>query len=207
MCLPLCLRALFFLAFMACSANGYKFIVGGSSGWTLNPAESYSHWAERNRFQVNDTLYFKYDKDRDSVIYVDEEDYKNCNPNNPLHKLEGGESVFQFGRSGPFFFITGNVTNCQHGQKLIVLVLAVRPPPPSPHVQPPSTPPSPAPASTPPSTPPAASAPTLVPTSAPAPTPSASEVSPPPKNGAEAAAFGLVTVLLAAVFSLIVISV
>uniref|UniRef100_A0A7N0SW62 Phytocyanin domain-containing protein n=1 Tax=Kalanchoe fedtschenkoi TaxID=63787 RepID=A0A7N0SW62_KALFE len=202
--LNLLFGALFLLAAMACSANAYKFVVGGRRGWTLNPTEGYGHWAERNRFQVNDTLYFKYDKNTDSVLFVDEEDYKNCNPNKPLLKLEGGDSVFKFDRSGPFFFITANATNCQRGQKLIVVVLAVRSPPPPPHVQPPAAtpPPSPAPTSPPPS------APTPAEDSVPA--PSASEVSPPTVKSPGAAALGPAAVLLSAVcvlFGLSVISV
>lgn len=44
-----------FMASMA-SSEAYFFYVGGRDGWVLNPSESYSHWAERNRFQVNDSL-------------------------------------------------------------------------------------------------------------------------------------------------------
>ncbi|XP_059625380.1 early nodulin-like protein 18 [Cornus florida] len=40
--------------------------------------------------------------------------------------MDDGDSVFKFDRSGPFFFISGNKENCQKGQKLIVVVLAVR---------------------------------------------------------------------------------
>ncbi|CAM8988644.1 unnamed protein product [Rhodiola kirilowii] len=137
MSLSLC--ALLFLACSVFSANGYKFYVGGKRGWTVNPDESYSHWAERNRFQVNDTLYFKYEKHTDSVLVVRKKDFNNCNTNKPIHKLDSGESVFKFPHSGPFFFITSNLTNCQKGQKLIVVVLAVHPPP---HVQPPASPPT-----------------------------------------------------------------
>lgn len=36
--------------------RGYDFYAGGTDGWVLNPSESYSHWAERNRFQVNDSI-------------------------------------------------------------------------------------------------------------------------------------------------------
>lgn len=39
-----------------CSSQAHKFLVGGKDGWGSNPSENYDHWAERNRFQVNDTL-------------------------------------------------------------------------------------------------------------------------------------------------------
>jgi hypothetical protein len=38
------------------SSQAHKFLVGGKDGWVLNPSENYNHWAERNRFKVNDTL-------------------------------------------------------------------------------------------------------------------------------------------------------
>ncbi|KAG5546211.1 hypothetical protein RHGRI_018405 [Rhododendron griersonianum] len=77
---------LFFLIFTCLIGwlQAYQFNVGGKEGWVSNPSESYYNpWAQRMRFQVNDTL---------------------C----------------------PFYFISGNKTNCQKGQKLIVVVLAVR---------------------------------------------------------------------------------
>ncbi|CAI9757035.1 unnamed protein product [Fraxinus pennsylvanica] len=115
---------------------GYQLNVGGKDGWVVNPSESYTHWAQRLRFRVNDTLLFKYEKGMDSVLEVNKEDFDNCNTNNPEMKMEDGVSIFKFDRSGPFYFITGNKTNCYRGQKLIIVVLAVRMPP---HAQPPYT--------------------------------------------------------------------
>ncbi|XP_048422247.1 early nodulin-like protein 1 [Pyrus x bretschneideri] len=108
------------------SSQAYKFPVGGKDGWVLNPSESFNHWAERHRFQVNDTLFFKCKKGSNSVLVVAKEDYNSCNTKNPKQCLTDGDSVFKFNRSGPFFFISGNAENCQKGQKLIVVVLAVR---------------------------------------------------------------------------------
>ncbi|KAF7140015.1 hypothetical protein RHSIM_Rhsim06G0199800 [Rhododendron simsii] len=65
-------------------------------------------------------------KDSDSVLVVTREDYDNCNTKKPIVKMDRGDSVFKLDRSGPFYFISGNKTNCQKGQKLIVVVLAVR---------------------------------------------------------------------------------
>lgn len=67
---------------------------------------------------------FKYNKGSDSVLVVNNQDYYSCNTNNPILKLDGGNSIFKFDRSGPFFFISGNVENCQKGEKLIVVVLS-----------------------------------------------------------------------------------
>ncbi|XP_038685680.1 early nodulin-like protein 2 [Tripterygium wilfordii] len=119
-----------FFVFLACFlfsySQAYKFYVGGRDGWVLNPKESYNHRTGRNRFQVNDTLYFKYKKGEDSVLVVKKDDYLKCKIENPIMKMEGGDSEFKFDRSGPFYFMTGNKHHCIKGQKLIVIVLAVR---------------------------------------------------------------------------------
>lgn len=77
-------------------------------------------------FCYDRAVVFKYKKGSDSVLVVTREDYDNCNTKEPIVKMDGGDSVFKLDRSGPFYFISGNKTNCQKGQKLIVVVLAVR---------------------------------------------------------------------------------
>lgn len=37
-------------------ATATEFHVGDKDGWVVKPSEDYNHWAQRNRFQVNDTL-------------------------------------------------------------------------------------------------------------------------------------------------------
>ncbi|KAL4279206.1 hypothetical protein GQ457_03G006610 [Hibiscus cannabinus] len=132
------------------STQGYKFFVGGRDGWVVNPSENYNHWAERMRFQVNDTLFFKYSKGSDSVLLVTKEDYFSCNTKSPVQSFTEGDTIFTFDRSGPFFFITGNVDNCNKGQKLIVVVMAVRSKP-TPPVSPAPSSPVPIPTVSPPS--------------------------------------------------------
>ncbi|KAI5387828.1 early nodulin-like protein 2 [Lathyrus oleraceus] len=121
------------LLLLSSSSQALDFHVGGKDGWVLKPSDYYNHWAQRNRFQVNDTLNFKYNKKRDSVLVVKKEDYDSCNIDNPKQKMDDGDSSFKLGDSGLYFFITGNVDHCKQGQKLIVLVMAVR------HHNPPST--------------------------------------------------------------------
>lgn len=97
---------------------------------------------------------FRYKQGSDSVLVVTKDDYYSCNTKNPITSLTNGDSDFKFDRSGPFFFITGNVENCQKGQKLHAVVLAVRnkrhhgttPPSPSPALMPRSLVPTPTPA-------------------------------------------------------------
>lgn len=151
-----------------CSSEGYVFVVGGKDGWVRRPSEGYNQWAGRYRFQVNDSLrkspfmsflsqfgsddrlgavmlfsfsaVFKYPKGADSVLIVTRDDYASCNTKSPLVSLTGGDSLFTFDRSGPFFFISGNPDNCNSGQKLIVIVLAHRTKAPTPESPSPATP-------------------------------------------------------------------
>ncbi|CAL9165992.1 unnamed protein product [Musa hybrid cultivar] len=168
------------------SAGAYVFYAGGRDGWVLHPSESYGDWAERNRFQVADTIVFKYKKGEDSVLEVSKQDYDACDVSKPIRKLDGGDSVFNFDRSGPFYFISGAPENCQQGQKLVVVVMAVRncppisspPSPPPTSNTPPASSPSPAPVSHGPAPPPFPEPhpPTPAPPAAPVPG------SPPPKS-------------------------
>ncbi|XP_074589818.1 mavicyanin-like [Curcuma longa] len=132
----------------ASPCRGYVFYVGGRDGWVEHPRESYSSWAGRNRFQVNDTLVFRYQQGNDSVLVVTEAAFDSCNATDPGQNFTDGSTSFLLGRSGPFFFISGASGHCDQGQKLVVVVLAIRnhttgsPPPPAfPSSPPPLAPP------------------------------------------------------------------
>ncbi|KAH0651126.1 hypothetical protein KY284_031038 [Solanum tuberosum] len=118
----------FFFAFflsLICSSQGYTFYVGGKEGWVLKPSEFYDHWARRNRFQVNDTIVFKYKKGSDSVLVVhDNDDYLKCNKTSPIHHLKDSHSRLKFTRNGRFYFISGKDDNCEKGQKVLVVVMS-----------------------------------------------------------------------------------
>ncbi|KAJ6301556.1 hypothetical protein OIU77_015794 [Salix suchowensis] len=120
----LCLLWALLACYLFTSSVASTFDVGGKDGWVTTPSESYSNWAERNRFQVNDSLVFKYNNGSDSVLLVTKDDYNSCNTTNPLKTMNSGSDVFQFDKSGPYFFISGNEDNCEKGQKLIVTVLS-----------------------------------------------------------------------------------
>ncbi|MED6155315.1 hypothetical protein PIB30_003914 [Stylosanthes scabra] len=172
------LPLLFVLLFAVSTTQAFKFNVGGSAGWVPNPSQSYNQWAGNNRFQINDTLVFKYKKGSDSVLQVKKEDYEKCNKSNPIKKFTDGNTEFTFDHSGPFYFISGQDDNCNNkAQKLIVVVLAPRGTTPTPPT--PSSPKSPSPA--PSSGSPPVPAPTPAPTPAGnSPAPSVSPPSPPP---------------------------
>ncbi|PKU79999.1 early nodulin-like protein 1 [Dendrobium catenatum] len=129
---------------------GYDFYVGGKDGWVVKPHESYDLWAVNMRFQVNDKLVFKYKKGEDSVLQVKEKDFNLCNTSNPIKKFNNGDTIFLLDRSGPFYFISGEPGHCAQGQKLVVVVMAVRlPPSPSPSPAPAANSVSPLPSPTP----------------------------------------------------------
>lgn len=91
---------------------------------------------------------FKYPCNNDSVLEVNEDDYKKCNTQNPIKTYDSnGNTEVVLDRSGPFFFISGQDGHCVNGQKLEVVVLSpnhapqISPPP----AAVPASPPTPAP--------------------------------------------------------------
>ncbi|MFS7984764.1 putative Phytocyanin domain, cupredoxin [Helianthus anomalus] len=122
--------------------DAYEFLVGGSGDWSL-ASTNYNQWAEKNRFQIGDTVLFKYEAEKDSVVEVSKDDYNNCNAASPIAKYSDGHSMVKLDQSGPHYFISGLVENCKNNEKVVIVVMADR----SKHHQSlPSSPPSPAPA-------------------------------------------------------------
>lgn len=78
------------------------------------------------------------------MLVVNKQHYDMCDNSNPYLRLFGGKSIFNFGRSGEYFFISGNHTRCEEGEKVVVTVMANRaPPPPQPTSPPPASHPPP----------------------------------------------------------------
>jgi hypothetical protein len=70
---------------------------------------------------------FRYDKGAgDGVLHVTQNDYDTCNTSQPLLRLTGGDSRFLLPNSGPYFFISADAGRCKAGERLIVVVLAIR---------------------------------------------------------------------------------
>ncbi|CAN6479770.1 unnamed protein product [Victoria cruziana] len=114
-------------------AAGFQFRVGGSRGWiepTGNDTGMYNDWAAENRFHVGDSVYFEYRND--TVLVVDGDDYGTCDGSYPIFKFKDGHTTFTFDRFGFFYFISGNLTHCLNGQRLIVRVMHVLPSSPAP---------------------------------------------------------------------------
>lgn len=116
---------LLLLATSLFAVASFEFQVGGVKGWVVPPVNDtkiYNDWASENRFTAGDTIRFRYKKD--SVMEVTEEEYKRCNSTQPSFFSNTGNTVFQLGRSGTFYFISGAYGHCERGQRMIVKVMA-----------------------------------------------------------------------------------
>lgn len=57
------------------------------------------------------------------MLVVNSSDYEKCKTSNPISKFDDGNTVFQFERSGFFYFISGQPGHCKSGQRLIIRVM------------------------------------------------------------------------------------
>ncbi|OAY53591.1 early nodulin-like protein 3 [Manihot esculenta] len=106
-----------------------EIIIGGKTdAWKIpsSQSDSLNKWAESSRFRIGDTLVWKYDSEKDSVLQVTREAYLSCNISNPIEEYKDGNTKVKLDRSGPFYFISGAEGHCVKGQKMIVVVLSPR---------------------------------------------------------------------------------
>ncbi|WCJ30399.1 early nodulin-like protein 15 [Euphorbia peplus] len=104
-------------------------LIGGkSNAWKVPSSESDSlnKWAESARFRVGDSLVWKYDGQKDSVLEVTKEAYVSCNVSNPIKEYKDGNTKVELDRPGAFYFISGAEGHCEKGQKVVVVVLSQR---------------------------------------------------------------------------------
>ncbi|CAN0902469.1 Early nodulin-like protein 1 [Linum grandiflorum] len=108
-----------------------ELIVGGKEGWAVPKSKDeqqrlffFNDWASSNRFQLNDTLRFKYEKDSVMVV-AEEEEYDKCRSSHPVVYFNDGDTRFTLDRPGLFYFVSGVTGHCQRGLKMIVKVLDV----------------------------------------------------------------------------------
>ncbi|XP_011045240.1 PREDICTED: mavicyanin [Populus euphratica] len=107
------------------SVSSFEYEIGANEGWVVPPANDtriYNDWASENRFQVDDTIRFKYRKD--SVMEVSVEDYKKCNSSHPNFFSNTGNTVYHLNHSGYFYFISGVSGHCERGQRMIIKVIS-----------------------------------------------------------------------------------
>ncbi|XP_074357114.1 early nodulin-like protein 14 [Apium graveolens] len=177
-----CNVLIFLILLTSSSSQAHEFHVGGKRGWGLKPSKRYKDWACKTRFQVGDSLVFRYKNGTDSVLVVDRDDYATCNKSSPIRILEnnGEHSKFELDHWGLFYFISGKADNCKKGEKIVILVIAPRN---STHTSP-SPAPSPAP---------------VIHDFPPSPSPSPTAMAPGPASGSAAHSGGLVFCLLSLV--------
>ncbi|MCD7459912.1 hypothetical protein HAX54_042293 [Datura stramonium] len=102
-------------------------LVGGKTdSWKIPSSESDSlnRWAEKSRFLIGDSLVWKYDGEKDSVLEVSKRDYVTCNTSSPIAVHNDGNTKIVLDHSGAYYFISGAKGHCEQGQKLIVVTLS-----------------------------------------------------------------------------------
>ncbi|KAG1327566.1 Early nodulin-like protein 1, partial [Cocos nucifera] len=117
------------LLFINIGSEAREHLVGGSTNaWKIpsHTSESLNQWAGATRFQVGDSLVWKYDGEKDSVLQVRREDYLSCNTSSPVAEHKDGTTVVKLHWSGPYYFISGAEGACEKGEKLIVVVMSER---------------------------------------------------------------------------------
>uniref|UniRef100_A0A5B6YKU4 Putative early nodulin-like protein 1 n=1 Tax=Davidia involucrata TaxID=16924 RepID=A0A5B6YKU4_DAVIN len=105
------------------------FLVGGKTdSWKIPSSESdsFNKWAESSRFLIGDSLVWKYDSEKDSVLQVTKRDYVSCNTSSPIEEYKDGNTKVKLDRSGPYYFISGAEGHCEKGQKMIAVVMSAR---------------------------------------------------------------------------------
>ncbi|CAN8258869.1 unnamed protein product [Cochlearia groenlandica] len=111
--------------YMFSCVSSTEFEVGGEDGWIVpkskNHGDMFNKWATKNRFNVNDTIRFKYKKD--SVLMVSKEEYKRCKATKPQLYSNNEDTVLTLDRPGLFYFISGVSGHCEKGQKMIIKVM------------------------------------------------------------------------------------
>ncbi|GAA0173660.1 hypothetical protein LIER_27230 [Lithospermum erythrorhizon] len=103
-------------------------LIGGKTdSWQMPPSKStdtFNRWSSKTRFLIGDSLVWKYDGSKDSVVQVNKKDYVNCNVTSPIAVHNDGNTVVELDHSGPYYFISGAQGHCEKGQKIIVVVLS-----------------------------------------------------------------------------------
>ncbi|KAI3874772.1 hypothetical protein MKW98_019345 [Papaver atlanticum] len=109
------------------STEAVDILVGGKpNSWKVpsSVSDSLNKWAGSTRFNIGDSLVWKFDAQKDSVLRVGREDYVNCNVTKPIAEYKNGSAKVEFDQSGPFYFVSGIKGNCERGEKLVVVVMS-----------------------------------------------------------------------------------
>ncbi|CAM9001756.1 unnamed protein product [Rhodiola kirilowii] len=121
-------QLLLLIVFLSLS-EAREFLVGGTTdSWKIpeSDPDALDKWAEEFRFRIGDSLVWKYEAGKDSVLQVTKEAYLSCNTTNPIAEYNDGNTTVNLARSGPYYFISGEPGHCEKGQKLTVIVLSTK---------------------------------------------------------------------------------
>ncbi|CAN1341860.1 Early nodulin-like protein 1 [Linum perenne] len=123
-----CCLLILVLSFFSQAAAKELLVGGKTDAWTVPASESDSlnKWAQNTRFRIGDSLVWKYDGTKDSVLQVTRKGYLGCNTTDPIAEYKDGNTKVKLERSGAFYFISGAEGHCKEGQKVIVVVLSAR---------------------------------------------------------------------------------
>ncbi|KAI3879987.1 hypothetical protein MKX03_020395 [Papaver bracteatum] len=119
--------SLVLLSVIFSSTEAVDILVGGKpNSWKVpsSVSDSLNKWAGSTRFNIGDSLVWKFDAQKDSVLRVGREDYVNCNVTKPIAEYKNGSAKIELDQSGPFYFVSGIKGNCERGQKLVVVVMS-----------------------------------------------------------------------------------
>ncbi|KAI3827376.1 hypothetical protein L1987_01449 [Smallanthus sonchifolius] len=131
-------------------AQPQRHVVGDTFGWNVpnDGPTTYTTWASRQTFNVNDTLFFNFTTGFHDVAEVTQAAYGPCTNADPISRETNGPATLTLTRPGNHYYICTFGTHCQIGQKLTINVVGgSTTPPPAGSTTPPS-PPAPSSAST-----------------------------------------------------------
>ncbi|CAL4936392.1 unnamed protein product [Urochloa decumbens] len=108
-------------ALLPATASAATYVVGDDAGW--DTAVDYVAWAGGKKFEVGDTLVFRYDaQGPQDVVVVDARGYAECTAPDNAPALTSGDDHVVLGQAGQFFFICEAEGECEGGMKLAVTV-------------------------------------------------------------------------------------
>ncbi|WOL10046.1 early nodulin-like protein 1 [Canna indica] len=77
---------------------------------------------QNHHFRLGDSLLFLYPPSQDSVVQVTERAFNSCSVEDPILRLDDGNSGFNITAPGYYYFISGVAGHCEKNQKLVVAV-------------------------------------------------------------------------------------
>ncbi|OEL18024.1 Blue copper protein [Dichanthelium oligosanthes] len=122
----------------ASAAAATKYTVGDTSGWTTSG--DYATWASGKKFNVGDSLEFKYTGGAHTVDEVSAADYAACSSSNAISTDSAGSTTVTLKTAGKHYFICGVAGHCSSGMKLVVDVATAKAATPAPAPAPALTP-------------------------------------------------------------------